>query len=172
MGTCPKSCASPGHAMAQGVSRWHCTPEAQLWSKASPCQICGGESGTRTGFSLSALLLPLLLSFHQCSILIYLQTYIILPVIASLTNTLFSHPSSCSHSCLWPHTKLTLRKDRQCTCNITLYLCITTVAMETQHAFRVFSTSHKWHDFQKILFKVKCVSWFFSTTFVKTFLIL
>jgi hypothetical protein len=44
-----------GRAMAQPVSRQLTTVEAQVQSKASPCGICGGQSGTGTGFSPSTL---------------------------------------------------------------------------------------------------------------------
>jgi hypothetical protein len=42
-----------GYAMAQAVSRWPLTMEAQVQSEASPHEICGGQSGTRTSFSSS-----------------------------------------------------------------------------------------------------------------------
>jgi hypothetical protein len=40
-----------GRAMAQAVSRRPPTAEARVRSRASPCGICGGQSGTGTGFS-------------------------------------------------------------------------------------------------------------------------
>jgi hypothetical protein len=42
-----------GRAMAQAVSRRPLTAEARVRSRVSPCEICGGQSGTGTGFSPS-----------------------------------------------------------------------------------------------------------------------
>jgi hypothetical protein len=42
-----------GSAMAQAASRRPLTEEARLRSPVIPCGICGGQSGTRTGFSPS-----------------------------------------------------------------------------------------------------------------------
>jgi hypothetical protein len=36
--------------MAQAVSRRSVTAEARVRSRVSPCEICGGQSGTGTGF--------------------------------------------------------------------------------------------------------------------------
>jgi hypothetical protein len=42
-----------GRAMAQAVRRRPPTAEARVRSRLSPCGICGGQSGTGTGFSPS-----------------------------------------------------------------------------------------------------------------------
>jgi hypothetical protein len=46
--------------MAQAVSRRHLTAEARIRAPISPYGICGGQSGTGTGFTLS-------MSFHRRS---------------------------------------------------------------------------------------------------------
>jgi hypothetical protein len=48
-----------GRAMAQAVSRRPPTAEARV----SPCGICGGQSGTGTGFSPSTSVFPC--QFHS-----------------------------------------------------------------------------------------------------------
>ena len=51
---------------------------AGVWfqSQACPRGVCGGHSGTGTGFSSSTSLIPLPVSFHRCSIL-FLTTAVI-----------------------------------------------------------------------------------------------
>jgi hypothetical protein len=44
--------------MAQVVSRRPLTAEARVRSRLSPCGICGGQSGNRTGFSPNTLVFP------------------------------------------------------------------------------------------------------------------
>jgi hypothetical protein len=43
------------HVMAQAVRRRPPTAEARVGFRVSPCGICGGQSGTETGFSPSTL---------------------------------------------------------------------------------------------------------------------
>jgi hypothetical protein len=57
-----------GRAMAQAVSRRPVTAEARVRSRVSPCRICGGQSGTGTGFFPEYFGCPLSVSFHRCSI--------------------------------------------------------------------------------------------------------
>jgi hypothetical protein len=47
-----------GRAMAQAVSHWPLTVEARVHARVNPCGICGGQSGTGTGF-LRVLRFPL-----------------------------------------------------------------------------------------------------------------
>jgi hypothetical protein len=52
-----------GRAMAQAVSHRPLNAEARVRSLVSPCGICGGQSGTRTGFSPSTSVFPY--QFHS-----------------------------------------------------------------------------------------------------------
>jgi len=58
--------------LAHVVSRQTVVAEVPFRSQGSPCGICGGQSGTGTGASPSASVFALLLSIHQCPILIWL----------------------------------------------------------------------------------------------------
>jgi hypothetical protein len=52
-----------GRAMAEAVSRRPLTAEARVRSPVSPSGICGGQSGTGTGFSPSTSVFPC--QFHS-----------------------------------------------------------------------------------------------------------
>jgi hypothetical protein len=54
---------SCGRAMAQAVSRRPPTAEARVRSRVSSCGVCGGQSGTGTGFSPSKSVFPC--QFHS-----------------------------------------------------------------------------------------------------------
>ena len=47
-----------GRAMAQAVSRRPLTAETRVRSRVGLCGICGGQSGTGTGFSPSTSVFP------------------------------------------------------------------------------------------------------------------
>lgn len=47
-----------GNAVAQAVSYWPVSAEAQVQTKASECEICGGLSGLGVGLSVSTSFLP------------------------------------------------------------------------------------------------------------------
>jgi hypothetical protein len=47
-----------GHATAQIVSRRPLTAEARVHAWVNPCGICGGQTGTGTGFSPSFSVFP------------------------------------------------------------------------------------------------------------------
>jgi hypothetical protein len=53
--------------MAQVVSRRPLIAEARVRARVNPCGICGGQSGTGTGFSLEFFCFPLSISFHRRS---------------------------------------------------------------------------------------------------------
>jgi hypothetical protein len=55
--------ADIGRAMSQAVSRRPLTAEARVRCRVGPCGICGGQSGTGTGFSLSTSDFPC--QFHS-----------------------------------------------------------------------------------------------------------
>jgi hypothetical protein len=41
-----------------GASRWPVTAEARVLTRINPCGICGGQSGSGTGFSPSSSIFP------------------------------------------------------------------------------------------------------------------
>jgi hypothetical protein len=51
-------CVSQDRAMDQAVSRRPLAAEARIRSRVSPCGVCGGQSGTGTGFSPSCRFSP------------------------------------------------------------------------------------------------------------------
>jgi hypothetical protein len=73
-----------GRAMAQAVSRRALTVEARVRSRASPCGICGGQSGTGTGFSPSTSVFPC--QFHSTGALLQGKTKKLIIFITGLHN--------------------------------------------------------------------------------------
>jgi hypothetical protein len=61
--------------MAQAVSYWSLTAEARFHVQVSPCGICGGQSGPRTGLSPSSLVFPC--QYHSTMSLHTYKSYII-----------------------------------------------------------------------------------------------
>jgi hypothetical protein len=57
--------------MAQVVSRRYLTAEARVHVGFSPCGICGGKSGTGTGYSLSSSVFPVNI-IPPCPLLSYI----------------------------------------------------------------------------------------------------
>jgi hypothetical protein len=65
-------CGTTGRAMAQIVSHRPLTAESRVRVRVNPCGICGGQSGTGTGFSPSSSVFPC--QYHST---VALQTHII-----------------------------------------------------------------------------------------------
>jgi hypothetical protein len=61
--------------MAQAVCHRPLTAEARVLSQVSPCEFCGGQSGTGTCFSPRTSVLPCL---YHSTIAPYLLTYMLL----------------------------------------------------------------------------------------------
>jgi hypothetical protein len=53
-----------GRAMAHVASRLPLTAEARVRARANPCGICGGQSGSGTGFLRVLRFSPVSISFH------------------------------------------------------------------------------------------------------------
>jgi hypothetical protein len=58
--------------MAQAVSVPSPIVEARVHAQVSPREICGGQIGIGAGFPPSIFRFPLSVSFHQCSIPIFI----------------------------------------------------------------------------------------------------
>jgi hypothetical protein len=81
-----------GHAMAQAVSRRPLTAEARVRSRVSPCGICGGQSGTRTGFPPSTSVFSC--QFHSTGAPLHGKTKKLIIFITGLHNK----PQGCGPS--------------------------------------------------------------------------
>jgi hypothetical protein len=81
-----------GRAMAQAVSRRPLTAEARFRSRVGPCGICGGQSGTGTGFSPSTSVFPC--HFHSTGAPLQGKTKRLIIFITGLHNK----PQGCGAS--------------------------------------------------------------------------
>jgi hypothetical protein len=64
--------------MAPADSDQPVTVTAWVESSGSLCWICGGQNGTGTGFSQSALIYLLSFLFHQCSVFMFVLIQLLL----------------------------------------------------------------------------------------------
>jgi hypothetical protein len=87
---------SKGRAMAQAVSRRPHTSEARVRSRVSPCGICGGQSGTRTGFSPSTSVFPC--QFHSTGAPLLGKGQKIIIIIFIFITGLHNKPQGCGAS--------------------------------------------------------------------------
>jgi hypothetical protein len=69
------------HIITQAISRWSLAAETQVRARVNLCGICGGQSGTGTGFPPSKSV-SLSASFQHLSTLIYL-----LPMLSAIALT-------------------------------------------------------------------------------------
>jgi hypothetical protein len=76
-----------GCAMPLAVSHKPLTTKTRVWFWASPCVICGGQSGIWTGFYISTWVLPVSIIPPMLHTNPYLNTYVIQKVEAILVLT-------------------------------------------------------------------------------------
>jgi hypothetical protein len=104
-----------GRAMAQAVSRRPLTAEARIRARVNPCGICGGHSGTGTGFSPSSSVFT-----GQCIIPPSLSKFIssggwtICPLVAAVQRRLTPNNQSISQSTVSRHQEC--RVTGTCSC--------------------------------------------------------
>jgi hypothetical protein len=62
----PKLTTFLGQSMVQAVSHLPLTAETWIQARVTPCGICGGQSGTGTGFAPSSSIFPSVSIYHGC----------------------------------------------------------------------------------------------------------
>jgi hypothetical protein len=80
-----------GRAMAQAVSRRPLIAEARVRARVNPCGICGGQSGTGTGFSTSSSVSPVKASQALRPFMIYCASQLTSNTPDSSNNDLWLH---------------------------------------------------------------------------------
>jgi hypothetical protein len=85
-----------GRAMDQAVSRRPPTAEARVRSRVGPCGICGGQSGTRTGFSPSTSVFTC--QFHSTGAPLLGKGQKIIIIIVIFIIRLHKKPQGCGAS--------------------------------------------------------------------------
>jgi hypothetical protein len=81
--------------MSQALCRRPLTADAWVSSQAGPCEIFGGEIGTRTWSSPGASVVPLSVSFHQCAILLII--HVLLLPLGQTAETWEPSKKTCCH---------------------------------------------------------------------------
>jgi hypothetical protein len=81
-----------GRAIAQAVNRLFLTEEDGVRALVSPCGICSGQSGSRTGFSQSSSVCPISIISPRFSILIYITRGMNNRPVGGRSSETSSHP--------------------------------------------------------------------------------
>jgi hypothetical protein len=96
--------------MAQTVSRRPPTAKARVRSWVSPCGICGGQSGTRTGFSPSSSVFPC--QFHSTGAPLLGKGQKIIIIVIFIGS--HKKPHGCSASVASDAGPFTTKKENRC----------------------------------------------------------
>jgi hypothetical protein len=127
-----------GRAMAQAVSHRSLTAQARIRSRLSPCGICGGQSGTGTGFSPSTSVFPC--QFHSTGAPLLGKTKKSIIVITGLHNK----PQGCDASVASAAGPFSTKKPDYC--QNSLFLSLTSVYVLTVGVEVIVARDHtQWH---------------------------
>jgi hypothetical protein len=96
--------------MAQAVSRRPPTAEDRVRTRVSACGICGGQSGTGTGFSPSSSVFPC--QFHSTGAPLLGKGQKIIIIIVIFITGLHNKPHGCSASVASAAPQQTLLKKK------------------------------------------------------------